>query len=165
MRSLARHRFLPAGDRISNALTDPNWRVREAAVRTLRGFGRPGLDLLTSHFLATRDRYSREQVADEFQRAGLIPELLARCSETGNGRETAVLRNMAEMGKTSYMISVLEEGEGKGKLRKSFIRQFGRYPDPQIHQWVERVAVKEPDFDVRSLAQQALAATPQHGEG
>jgi HEAT repeats/HEAT repeat len=165
VRSLARHRFLPAGDRISKALTDPNWRVREAAVRTLRGFGRPGLDLLTSHFLATRDRYSREQVADEFQRAGLIPELLARCSETGNGRETAVLRNMAEMGKTSYMISVLEEGEGKGKLRKSFIRQFGRYPDPQIHQWVERVAVKEADFDVRSLAQQALAATPQHGEG
>lgn len=165
VRSLARHRFLSAADRISSALTDPNWRVREAAVRTLRVFGRPGLDLLTAHFLATRDRYSREQVADEFQRAGLIPELLTRCAETGNGRETAVLRNMAEMGKTSYMISVLEEGEGKGKLRKSFLQQFGRYPDPQIHQWVERVAVKEPDIDVRSLAQEALAAASQHGEG
>jgi len=165
VRSMARHRFLSAGDRIARALTDANWRVREAAVRTLRGFGRPGLDLLTSHFLATRDRYSREQVADEFQRVGLIPELLMRCAETGNGRETAVLRNMAEMGKTSYMISVLEDGEGKGKLRKSFLRQFGRYPDPQIHQWVEQVAVKEPDVDVRSLAQEALAATQQRGEG
>lgn len=165
VRSLARHRFLSGGDRVSSALTDPNWRVREAAVRTLRGFGRAGLDLLTSHFLATRDRYSREQVADEFQRAGLIPELLTRCAETGNGRETAVLRNMAEMGKTSYMISVLEGSEGKAKLRKSFLRQFGRYPDPQIHQWVERVAVKEPDFDLRSLAQEALASTPRHGEG
>lgn len=165
VRSLARHRFLPTGDRISSALTDPNWRVREAAVRILRGFGRPGLDLLTAHFLATRDRYSREQVADEFQRAGLIPELLTRCAETGNGRDTAVLRNMAEMGKTSYMISVLEEREGNGKLRKSFLQHFGRYPDPQIHQWVERVAVKEPDFDVRSLAQEVLAATPQRGEG
>ena len=165
VRSLARHRFVSAGDRVASALTDPNWRVREAAVRTLRDFGRPGLDLLTSHFLATRDRYSREQVADEFQRAGLIPELLTRCAETGNGRETAVLRNLAEMGKTSCMISVLEEGEGKGKLRKSFLLQFGRYPDPQIHQWVERVAVKEPDVDVRSLAQEALAGTPGHGEG
>lgn len=165
VRSLARHRFISAGDRISNVLTDTNWRVREAAVRTLRGFGRPGLDLLTSHFLATPDRYSREQVADEFQRAGLIPELLTRCAETGNGRETAVLRNMAEMGKTSYMISVLEGGEGNGKLRKGFLRQFGRYPDPQIHQWVERVAVKESDFDVRSLAQEALGTSPRHGEG
>lgn len=165
VRSLAVHRLLSAGDRISSALTDPNWRVREAAVRTLRGFGRPGLDLLTGHFLATQDRYSREQIADEFQRAGLIPELLTCCAETGNGRETAVLRNMAEMGKTSYMISVLEEGEGKGKLRKSFLQQFGRCPDPQIHQWVERVAVKEPDVDVRSLAQETLAANPRHGEG
>lgn len=165
VRSLAGQRFLSAAGRISSVLTDPNWRVREAAVRTLRGFGRQGLDLLTAHFLATRDRYSREQVADEFQRAGLIPELLTRSAEAGNGRETAVLRNMAEMGKTSYMISVLEEGEAKGKLRKSFLKQFGGYPDPQIHQWVERVAVKEPDFDVRSLAQEALAATHQRGEG
>jgi hypothetical protein len=163
VRSLVRDRFFSAADRISRALTDPNWRVREAGVRTLRGFGRPGLDLLTAHFLDTRDRYSREQVADEFQRAGLIPELLTRCAETGNGREKAVLRNMAEMGKTSYMISVLEEGGGK--LRKIFLQQFGKYPDPQIHQWVERVAVKEPDVDVRSLAQEALAATQQRGEG
>ncbi|HKT13589.1 MAG TPA: HEAT repeat domain-containing protein [Terriglobia bacterium] len=165
VRSLGRHRFLSAGDRIARVLTDPNWRVREAAVRALRGFGRPGLKLLTSHFLATRDRYSREQVADEFQRAGLVPELMTSGFETGNGRETAVLRNMVEMGKTSYMISVLEEGEGNGKLRKSFLRQFGTSPDPQIQQWVERLAVKEPDFDVRSLAQEALATTSRHGEG
>lgn len=164
-RSLGRHRFLSAGDRLARALTDSHWRVREAAVRTLSGFGRPGLELLTSHFLATQDRYSREQVADEFQRAGLIPELLTRSFETGNGRETAVLRNLAEMGKTSYMISVLEEGEGKEWMRKSFLRQFGTCPDPRIHQWVERMAVKEPDFDVRSLAQEALATTLRNGEG
>jgi hypothetical protein len=162
VRSLAGSRFLPEADRISNVLTDQHWRVRETAVRTLRGFGPPGLDLLTAHFLATRDQYSREQVADEFQRAGLIPALLTRCAETGNGRETAVLRNMAEMGKTSYMIAVLEEGEGK--LRKSFLQQFGKYPDPQIHHWVEEVAVTEPDFDVRSLARETLAATRNGGE-
>ena len=69
---------------------------------------------------------------------------------------------MAEMGKTSYMISVLETGEGK--LRKTFLKQFGRYPDPQIHQWVEQVAVEEPDFDVRALAQEALAAAQHGGE-
>jgi HEAT repeats len=163
-RSLANRRFLSEAGRISTALTDPNWRVRETAVRTLRGFGPAGVDLLTGHFLATRDRYSREQVADEFQRAGLIPELLARCAETGNGRETAVVRNLAEMGKTSYMIAVLEHREGNGELRKKFLQQFGQYPDPQIHQWVEHLALQEPDFDVRALAQEALATAYPRGE-
>ena len=164
VRSLAKRRFLPYTGRFSAALTDTNWRVRETAVRTLRGFGPPGLELLTAHFLATSDRYSREQVADEFQRAGLIPELLTRCVETGNGRETAVLKNLAEMGKTSYMISVLAIGKGKGELRKKFLQQFGRSSDPQIHQWVEQVAVEEPDFDIRSLAQEVLAASQMQGE-
>jgi hypothetical protein len=159
VRSLANRRFLPDANRIAAILTDPNWRVREAAVRVLRGFGRLGVELLTLHFLATPDRYSREQVADELQRAGLIPELLAGCVETGNGRETSVLKNMAEMGKTSYMISVIECREGNVELRRKFLMQFGRYPDPQIHQWVEQVALQEPDFDMRSLAQATLAAT------
>jgi HEAT repeat protein len=163
-RAFARSRFLAHAGRISSALTDPNWRVRETVVRTLRSFGPPGLDLLTAHFLGTDDRYSREQVADEFQRAGLIPGLLTRSAETGNGRDTAVLRHLAEMGKTSYMISVLENGEGRGELRKKFLQQFGRDPDPQIHEWVEHVAVQEPDFDVRALAQEALAAVHERGE-
>lgn len=163
-RSLARPRFLPHADRMTAALTDSNWRVRETAVRTLRGFGPAGLDLLTRHFLATGDRYSREQVADEFQRAGLIPDLLTRSAETRNGRETAVLKNLAEMGKTSCMISVLETGRGNDELRKTFLQQFGCCPDPQIHQWVEQLAVAEPNFDVRALAQAVLAAGQPQGE-
>ncbi|HEV2246388.1 MAG TPA: hypothetical protein VGW37_07015, partial [Terriglobia bacterium] len=165
VRSFAGNRFLPYAVRISKALTDTNWRVRETAVRTLRGFGQPGLDLLTTHFLSTRDRYSREQIADEFQRAGLVPALLTSCTETGNGRETAVLRHLAEMGKTSYLIAALENGAGNGKLRKSFLRLLGQSPDPQIQQWVEQVAVKEPDFDVRILAQEILADARHRGEG
>ena len=164
LRSFAGHRFLPYAARISNALTDTNWRVRETAVRTLRGFGQPGLDLLTTHFLSTRDRYSREQIADEFQRAGLVPVLLTRCTETGNGRETAVLRHLAEMGKTSYMIAALENGTGNGKLRRGFLQLLGQSPDPQIQQWVEQVAMKEADSDVRMLAQEALADSRNRGE-
>ncbi len=158
VRSLANQRFLPHASRIAATLTDPNWRVRETAVRALRGFGRAGVDLLTLHFLATKDRYSREQVADGFQRTGLIPELLACCVETGNGRETAVLKNLAEMGKTSYMISVIERRKGNAELRRNFLMQFGRYPDPQIHHWVEQMAEQESDFDMRALAQETLAA-------
>ncbi len=163
-RSLAKHRFVSCASKVACALTDPNWKVREAAVRALRGFGSSGLNLLTAHFLTSRDRYSREQIADEFQRAGLIPELLVRCAEAGNGRETAILRHLAEMGKTSYMISVLENGEGNGHMRKKFLQEFGQYPDPQIHQWVKREAMLESDFDVRALARQVLTATRLHDE-
>ncbi|MCL5670958.1 MAG: HEAT repeat domain-containing protein, partial [Acidobacteria bacterium] len=163
-RAFAKRWFVSHAGRISSALTDPNWRVREAVVRTLRSFGPPGLDLLTAHFLSTQDQYSREQIADEFQRTGLIPELLARCTETGNGRETAVVRHLAEMGKTSCMISVLENEEGKRDLRKKFLQQFGGEPDPQIHDWVEHVAVQEPDFDVRALARKVLATAQERGE-
>lgn len=165
VRSLAKPEFLSHAARISRALTDADWRVRETAVRTLRGFGPAGLDLLTHHFLATEDRYSREQIADEFQRAGLIPDLLIRCAQNGNGRDTEVLRHLAEMGKTSYMLAVVENGEGNGELRKKFLQQFGRYPDPQIHQWVKQVAVTETDFAVRALAQETLADIRPRGEG
>ena len=61
------------------------------------------------------------------------------------------------MGKTSYMISVLEHREGNVELRRTFLQQFGCYPDPQIHQWVEQVAMQEPDFDTRALARETLA--------
>jgi len=165
VRALAKCRFLPQAEQIAGALTDPNWRVREAAVRTLRSFGAVGRDRLTDHFLRTDDRYSREQIADEFQRAGLIPELLAQCAEGGNGRETRVLNYLAEMGKTSYIVSVLTRGEGNGRLRKKFLQEFGRCSDPQIHHWVEEVARQEPDTELKALARAALMASQSQGEG
>lgn len=165
VRSFVGNRFLPYAARIAKALADPNWRVRETAVRTLRSFGQPGLDLLTTHFLSTRDRYSREQIADEFQRAGLVPTLLTRSTETGNGTETAVLRHLAELGKTSCMVAALEDGGENRKLRKHFLQLLGQSPDPQIQQWVEQVAVKEPDFEVRIVAQEALGEARRRREG
>jgi HEAT repeat protein len=163
-RSLAKPRFFSYAARISRALTDADWRVRETAVRTLRTFGPAGLDVLTEHFLLTEDRYSREQIADEFQRAGLVPDLLARCVQNGGGRDAELLRHLAEMGKTSYMIAVVENGKGNGDLRKKFLQQFGRCPDSQIHQWVKKVAAGEPDISVRALAQKALDGVQPGGE-
>ncbi len=165
VRALAKQRFLPQAGQIARTLTDSNWRVREATVRTLRGFGSAGRERLTEHFLGTSDRYSREQIADEFQRAGLIPELLSQCAENGNGRETRVLSSLAEMGKTSYIVSVLTQGKGNGRLRKRFLQKFGCSPDPQIQHWVEEVAQQESDSELRALAQAALITNHQHGEG
>ena len=163
-RSLAKPRFLSYAARISHALTDADWRVRETAVRTLRTFGPAGLDLLTEHFLLTKDRYSREQIADEFQRGGLISDLLMRCFRNDGRRDMDVLRHLAEMGKTSYMIAVVENGKGNGDLRKKFLQQFGWYPDPRIHQWVKQVAAGEPDIELRALAQELLGSVRPEGE-
>lgn len=165
VRALANPRFLPQAGKIAGTLTDLNWRVREATVRTLRGFGAPGRERLMEHFLETQDRYSREQIADEFQRAGLIPEFLSQFGENGSDRAAGVVRSLAEMGKTSYMVSVLAQGGGNGRLRKKFLQAFGGSPDPQIHQWVEEVAQQEPDTELRVLAKAALIANHQYGEG
>lgn len=165
VRSLARRRFQSHADWVAGALTDPNWRVREAAVRTLKSYGSAGLDRLMAHFLATQDRYSREQIADEFQRAGLIPQLVAQCAETGNGQETAVLRHLVEMGKTSCMVSALEHGPGNGDLRKKFLQKFGQSPEVRIREWVEQLALQSADHDAEAPAELALVADPRQEEG
>lgn len=152
VRSLDKPKFLPHAHWVAGALTDLNWRVREAAVRTLRAFGAAGLDRLASHFLVTRDRYSQEQIADEFQRAGLIPQLLARCVEDSESQEAAVLNRLVEMGKTSYILSVLDLGEWKTDLRKDFLRKLGQKPAAKVPQWVGRVALQEPPSEVRGAA-------------
>jgi hypothetical protein len=165
VRSLARRRFRSHAGRVANALTDPNWRVREAAVRTLRTYGPAGLDRLMEHFLGTQDRYSREQIADEFQRAGLVPQLLARFAETGNGRETAVLSHLVDMGKTSCMVSALNGGQGNGELRTKFLKKFGQCSDPRIREWIAHLALPTFAYDAHAPADLALAANPTHREG
>lgn len=164
VRSLAGRRFHSHAEWLAGALTDPDWRVREAAVRTLKAHGPAGMDQLMAHFLGTQDRYSREQIADEFQRAGLIPQLVARCAETGNGRETTVLRHLVEMGKTSCMVSALDGGPGNGELRKKFLQKFGQSPDPRIREWIEQLALQTSAHDAEAPAELALVAEPRHGE-
>ncbi|MCL5670193.1 MAG: hypothetical protein M1423_02690, partial [Acidobacteria bacterium] len=67
--------------------------------------------------------------------------------------------------KTSYIVSVLMQGKGNGRLRKRFLQKFGCSPDPQIQHWVEEVAQQESDSELRALAQAALITNHQHGEG
>jgi len=163
VRALAREKFASHAGRVETALRDSNWRVREAAVRALRAFGPAGLDRLMAHFLTTEDRYSQEQIADEFQRAGLIPQLVAQCAADGNGQETAVLSRLVEMGKTSYITSLLDLGEGNRELRRQFLRNLGKKSAPQIPQWVRPVALPVPDSGIRPQAPSTLA--PKHPNG
>ncbi len=157
VRALAKPRFLPQAAEISRRLTDPHWMVREAAARTLLVLGRAGVDQLSAHFLATQDRYGREQIADDVQRAGLIPTLLAQFLAETNGKERQVIEQLAQMGKTSTMLVLLKSTPNRN-LRKKFLENFGKNADPQIQAWVKQVAIRETDPELRALARAAIGA-------
>ena len=159
MRSLAKRKFLSQADAIGKRLTDSHWMVREAAARTLMVFGRAGQDQLTRHFLETQDRYSREQIADEMQRAGLLPSILAQYASEPKGDEVEVFRQLSGMGKTSYLISTLTSSSDRS-LKKKFLLDLGAHPDPQIKTWVRQLAARETDLELRSLATSLSGQTP-----
>ncbi len=161
LHALAKRKYLPQAAEISRRLTDPHWMVREAAARALLVFGRVGVDQLSVHFLSTQDRYSREQIADEMQRAGLIPTLLAQYAE-GASRETQVLGLLAQMGKTSYLLTLLKASSDRS-LRKKFLENFGGNADSQIKAWVRQLATQETDPELRALAQSSAGISGRRG--
>ncbi len=157
VRALAKPKFETQLPEIARRLADPRWMVREAAVRTLQAFGPEGTATLYDYFLSSEDRYSREQIADEWQRAGVIPSLLAQYAAGRDGREHRVLEQMAHMGKTSYLVGLLLGTDDPG-VRKKFLEDFGRHPDRQIQSWVNHLATNETDPELRALAQARRAA-------
>jgi hypothetical protein len=158
VRAMAKAKFLPQVDAIAARLTDRSWMVREAAVHTLQQLGR--LDQLTQAFLGTADRYGREQIADEWQRAGVIPSLLFKYAKDSEGAEKQVVSQLANMGKTSYMLAVVHYSTDR-ELRKKFLQDFGRHPDMQIQAWVAELAEVERDPELRALAQASVL--PERG--
>ena len=151
VRALAKRKFLSQGEHICQRLTDAHWLVREAAAQTLLVFGHAGVDLLADHMLSTQDRYSREQIANEMQRTGLIPTLLTQYATSADQRETRVLAQLADLGKTSYMLATLISSSDRN-LRKKFLADFGTHSDPRIRAWVKKLATFEPDTEIRRVA-------------
>jgi HEAT repeat protein len=160
IRTLAKRKFLTQANRVSEALTDPHWMVREAAARALLVFGRGGVDQLTEHFLATNDRYSREQIADEMQRAGLIPAVLDQFAATADSRAGQVLDFLTSMGKTSYLVTYLSRSADH-TLQRKFIESFGQRPDPQIRVWVRKVSRESTDPTLQTMALAVLGSSSE----
>lgn len=163
VRSLAKRKFISQAEQISRRLTDPHWLVREAAAQALLVFGRVGVDQLSEHMLNTQDRYSREQIADEMQRAGLIPTLLAQYASSADQREARVFGQLADLGKTSYLVAALISSSDRN-LRKKFLAGFGAHPDPKIRLWVKKIATLEADTEIRALAINLIGKALDQGE-
>ena len=138
VRALRHQRFAPLS-LVSQRLTDPNWRVREAAAQTLAARGRSGLEVLLEHFLATSDRYSQEQVAEQVERAGLLPSLLAAYGEPGRKLETCFLAEMVMRGFGDILLPALQKDvplEGLGALAQ----ELTRTPKAQIDLFPRQLA-------------------------
>jgi HEAT repeat protein len=163
VRALAKRKFLSQAPQVARRLTDSHWTVRESAARTLLVFGRVGSEQLAQHFLSTEDRYSREQIADEMQRAGLVPTIVAQYAAEREGASTRVIDLMVQMGKTSYLLWAIENNQSQ-EARKKFLVQFGEEPDPQIRHWVSQVASTDADPALRTLAGELIRIPEPRGE-
>jgi HEAT repeat protein len=90
---------------LTRRLRDPQWRVREAAVKAMLPFGSAGLDALFRTFLESEDEETGQQITDGLQRAGAMPTLLASLTTAGmqSSLASAVCQKMAAMGNTVYL--------------------------------------------------------------
>ena len=139
VRALAKPRYAAKASEIAERLTDPNWRVREAAVRTLVMLGHEGLDRLLEHLVSTDDRYSQEQIVEEMGRTGVIHTLLADYANGSGARVGRAIDKLVSMGKTSHLMAILQNGAAE-PVRARFLEDFGHHPDPQIQDWVKATA-------------------------
>jgi len=88
---------------LASRLTDPHWRVHEAATQALCARGRTGLERLLEHFSTTDDRYSQDQIAEQIERAGLIPMLLHAYGDPAKRTETRFIEQMIRLGKSALL--------------------------------------------------------------
>ena len=138
VRELRHQRFAPLS-LVSQRLTDPNWRVREAAAQTLAARGRSGLQKLLEHFLATGDRYSQEQVVEQIERAGLVPSILEAYGEAGRKLETRFVEEMVLRGFGDTLLPALQKDVPPEKLR-ALAQELTHTPKAKIDLFLRQLA-------------------------
>jgi HEAT repeat protein len=140
-------------------ITDSSWRVREAAVNVLAGLGARGATEIYSFFVSCTDRYASEQIADELQRGGLVPRLLAIAADDGPDRDTALkaCRKLAVMGKSSLLVSALPYLDSV-QTQIEIMRALSERPTPRFLQVLSDLAGSA----VKPVAQAAAALLQLH---
>ncbi len=151
VRALANQKVRAPEAHLARRLTDPHWRVREAAAGALLKLGPSGIDQLLDHFLTTQDCYSQEQIAEEMQRAGLIPSLFSHYGGETYDRQTKAIQRLTEMGKTSHLQSMLQNGF-EPERGKEFLKDLSSHPDPRMQAVGEELANADLGADLQSPA-------------
>jgi HEAT repeat protein len=148
--------YLPISSVLAQRITDEHWLVREAAVNSLRRM--EGFEQILNLFLATRDRYAAEQIADEVQRSGILTDVLARAADRQSLQWTAaVARRMIGLGKPSLILGHLAE-PWPTQVKVLLIRELAFSTSPAVPVALGRCALEDPDPLLRAEAARALDA-------
>ena len=144
-------------------ISDSRWRVREAAVQTVAGFGTSGINELYRYFAATSDVYSSEQIADEIQRAGIIGDLVAALASTGADYDLAIAacNKMVSMGKTSMLTTALATSRSS-EIRVALMYALMEAPSQEVLAIVGELAEADTGV-VRETARSLLRKMPRGG--
>ncbi len=148
--------FLPIAPAVAQRMTDPQWLVREASVRSLREMGEFGVEHIYRTFLTSEDRYAAEQIAEEIQRSGMLAELLANI-ETEEQRMEAMLtaRRMVSIGKVTMLLAYLMSPV-HSSLKLMLIRELAACYTPECLETLRRCSEEDPDPRVQSAALSAF---------
>jgi HEAT repeat protein len=127
-------------------ITDERWRVREAAVKTVRGFKDVGRQQLEQYFLDTTDRYASEQIGEELQRSGTAFQIVSALASPNGERNRArkVCCKLAELGMVSLMAEELA-AENSLDLRSQLFDVLGASETPQFIDALRRIVSHKAD--------------------
>lgn len=135
-------------------LTDPRWRVREAAVRTMITLAPQGLEQLYQFFAATQDRYASEQIAEELENRGLIKSLVEVLASGTRATQLPlrVCGKLLQMGYTSMLITELGKVT-RTELRISFIEALRMAPEKEFMAVLREIAEPHPEAEHAGVLQ------------
>jgi hypothetical protein len=147
-------------------ISDPKWRVREAATKALGVFGVAGVDELYKFFVGTADQYCSEQISEEIQRTGLTQDLVAALvSPQDADLAKGVCQKMALLGKTSLLNTALLSSGVQADARLSLMEALMASPtDDFVRNLSQIAAADQGALGARAefLLQKIATASGQH---
>lgn len=137
-------RFIELMPTLVRCVSDSRWRVRQAAVKALAGFGTTGTNELYRCLVTTSDTYSSEQIANEIQLCGIMHDLIACLASTGADYELAldVCRKLVKMGKVSLLITALATSRSP-QVRVVLMQELSEAPSGEVRAVIGMLAETE----------------------
>jgi HEAT repeat protein len=116
-------------------LADPQRSVRQAALPAILAHGREGLSKVYEQFLKTEDKTLRNQILEELDRAGLLPNLLQKLDGDSRSLETRVVELIVSMGATRYLQAALTNIYGHQLLQVLF-EKLENHSSQKVDAWL-----------------------------
>lgn len=142
---------------VSRLMKDPKWRVRESAAASLGEIG-GGLAELYGEFVTTTDVYQSEQIAEQIQRGGLMPHIIAELHEGGEARKRAftICQKLALLNKTSLLSMIVTTPELGDSVRMQIIEALSIAPTPPFQFALQSILKQDPSPELLQAVNTAL---------